>query len=254
MKKISLFLSVVLVFCMVIPLVSCESSKLEFALVSGTDGYCVVSRGNNKDTEIVVPETYRGKSVIAINTDAFRGQTDIVKVTLPDSIETIGINAFEGCSSLANINTPSSLKEIGSGAFRGCKALKSFTLPDTLTYISRNAFDENFPLYTVENGATYFDNWLIKVDTDVKELKLKEGTVGLADCALRESFVPRTVDVVWLPKTIKVIEIPADLAGTTFHYDGTMAEFQQIWKKAQFYYVSVKIHCTDGIINGGLGN
>ncbi len=89
--------------------------------------------------------------------------TDIVSVTMPDTIkkieywafyncaslktvrfshclEFIDSEVFFGCSSLKEIDLGESLQSIGAGAFKNCTALTSVTLPNTVTAIDENAF------------------------------------------------------------------------------------------------------------------
>ena len=76
--------------------------------------------------EITIPSqvTYENITyeVVAIKSSAF-AKTQITKITLPSSINTIHIEAFEDCTSLTNIgNLPTKLKEIST----------EYTVPPTL--------------------------------------------------------------------------------------------------------------------------
>ena len=75
--------------------------------------------------EITIPSqvTYENITyeVVAIKSSAFAG-TQITKITLPSSINTIHIEAFEDCTSLNTI-TISGTPTISAGAFRGCSGL-----------------------------------------------------------------------------------------------------------------------------------
>ena len=55
------------------------------------------------ETTVNVPETIEGKTVTQIGNYAFE-ETDIVNVTLPDSITKIGYCAFHNCNELETIN------------------------------------------------------------------------------------------------------------------------------------------------------
>ena len=89
---------------------------------------------NDIDEELIIPNEilHEGKTrnVIAINSEAFKGFTQIKKLTLPASIEFIGPNAFENCTNLESIkfvdedgNTTSQiqLKSIETDAFKKTK-------------------------------------------------------------------------------------------------------------------------------------
>ena len=57
----------------------------------------------NYDT-YVVAETVAGHTVKKIGDSAFEGNTDLVSITLPATIEVIGKRAFAGCTNLKNMN------------------------------------------------------------------------------------------------------------------------------------------------------
>ena len=48
-------------------------------------------------TEIVIPSTIDGKTVITLGTGALRDCTTLTKITIPNTITGIGPNAFYGC-------------------------------------------------------------------------------------------------------------------------------------------------------------
>ena len=70
---------------------------------------------------IIVPKTYKGKTVSEVLDSAFAGARGLKSVKLPDSIKKIGNDAFSGCVALENLNVPSSVNYIGSYAFYGIK-------------------------------------------------------------------------------------------------------------------------------------
>ena len=119
------------------------------------DGYAVTAgKFYRAEETLVLPETYAGKSVLAVGESAFAGHTEIRRVILPGSIESIGENAFRGCTALAQVavaegeqaaaralsEAPGGLLSVGDGAFEGCAALADFALPYGLEYIGSRAF------------------------------------------------------------------------------------------------------------------
>lgn len=90
--------------------------------------------------EMLVPERYLGLPVKAVSQEAFRGETSLSHVTLPESLETIRDMAFMGCTSLRDLVIPQGVTRIGAYAFADCSSLKCVTLPDSVREIAASAF------------------------------------------------------------------------------------------------------------------
>lgn len=96
--------------------------------------------------------------------------TDIVTVTIGDSVTSIGNRAFEDCISLKNIVLPNSLTSIGENAFYGCSSLTSIVIPDGVTSIESGAFRacNDLEKIAVSENNSYFNvsgNCLIEAAT-----------------------------------------------------------------------------------------
>ena len=80
--------------------------------------------------------------IVEIPAYAFRNCIDLVKVSLPNTIQGLGNYAFAHCKSLVSISIPESVENIGSYAFSGCTNLKEVILPtnDILTNLSSYIF------------------------------------------------------------------------------------------------------------------
>lgn len=100
-------------------------------LVAG-DGILIAYKGNS--TQVQVPEGIR-----QIGPEVFQGHTEIVSVSLPDSLEIIGEGAFENCSSLAQLLGMSGVRIIRDRAFYHCP-LEWIVLPDTVESVGLGAF------------------------------------------------------------------------------------------------------------------
>ena len=92
---------------------------------------------------ITVPSTvtYKGSTynVTSIKETAFFRNTELVSVTLPNSITNIGFNAFSECSKLQSITISKSVTNIGEGILSHCAALKTIIVDkDNKVYDSRN--------------------------------------------------------------------------------------------------------------------
>ena len=62
-------------------------------------------------------------SLTCIRDHVFDGCTNLTKIEIPASVESIGDYAFNGCSSLGEINIPNNVESIGDYAFKGCSGL-----------------------------------------------------------------------------------------------------------------------------------
>ena len=165
------------------------SYSFEYAL-SYLNHYYVVGIGDKKlsdiveNGELIIPSTYRGKSVVGIANGAFDGifeydyydessNQGYSNIIIEEGIQSIGKRAFADCTGLRSIALPSTLTEIGEEAFRGsairsivipagvstlaegtfygCGRLESVELSDSISYISSSAFEKCVNLVSVKN-------------------------------------------------------------------------------------------------------
>lgn len=71
-----------------------------------------------------------------IGEKAFKENTKIKTITLPDSIKRIDYMAFYTCTALESINFPASLESVSWSAFDYNENLKEIIIPDSLTSVS----------------------------------------------------------------------------------------------------------------------
>lgn len=125
--------------------------------VTGTDTKNpTVTFTGTKDTKaktVTVPTsvtvdgvTYK---VTAVADNAFKGNKNVTKVTIPKNVTTIGKNAFSGCAKLKTVTVGSDVTTVGANAFKGCKELTKVTLPEKTTKIGANAFNGCSKLKTI---------------------------------------------------------------------------------------------------------
>jgi hypothetical protein len=77
--------------------------------------------------------------VTKIDSRVFANRTDIEKVVIPNTIESIGLGAFQYCSNLKEIELNEGLLTIGDSAFWGCK-IENIVIPNTVKEIYPYAF------------------------------------------------------------------------------------------------------------------
>ena len=144
--------------------------------IEGTEGlvfstyytnYVSVTGYNGNADNVVIPKTYRGIPVKIIEDRAFRYQTRLKNITLPDSVTSIGNSAFYGCSGLTSITIPDSVTSISDYAFEGCDGLTSVTIGNGVTSIGDSSFNGCYKLIEVYNKSSLkitagnYDNGLV---------------------------------------------------------------------------------------------
>ncbi len=110
------------------------------------DGQTVSVTGFDGSRSVVeIPQTYNGAKVTSIASGAFRGQTMITDVIIPEGVTYIGKEAFAGCSALVHVQIPTSVTQVGANLFEGTPY--DSTLTGDLVYI-------NSILYRCQSNAT----------------------------------------------------------------------------------------------------
>ena len=143
--------------------------------------------------------------IVTIGQEAFKGNTTLKYLTLPNTITTINASAFEGCTKLIDLkfdtaNSQSALvTTIGAKAFSGCTSLKNLVGLDftAVTTIGANAFYNckvmvynNLTIKASSIGANAFQNCAkltnVTLDSTIKTLPnyIFSGCSGLVSVTL----------------------------------------------------------------------
>ena len=83
---------------------------------------------------------FAGNNLTALSSNAFRYCSNLARVILPNSVQTMNQFAFGNCFKLEELDTPSSLVSLYNNVFYNCSSLKRFNLPSTLTSIPNALF------------------------------------------------------------------------------------------------------------------
>ena len=110
------------------------NSSLGFIFNSETQEYKVKAL-NKTLTEAVIPSTYKGYPVTAIEDNGFTNCTALERVIIPRTIKTIGNNAFMRCTNLKKVMGLSGVETVGNNAFSRCTNLDYFILPQGIQSI-----------------------------------------------------------------------------------------------------------------------
>ena len=147
------------------------SLKIEKIYVSdgiNIENGVVISLGTCSDKEIVVPAIINGHSVSIIGSKAFQN-TDILSITLLDTVNTISESAFYKCFSLERVEFGNNITQIGKKAFFNCTSLSIIYLPDSLLTLGELAFSHCTNLSTVYIGK-HITKLEMRVFEDCKNL------------------------------------------------------------------------------------
>ena len=131
-----------------------------------TDGSATITGYTGTATELVIPDEIDGYPVTYIENGAFRGNTSITHVTLPETLQYIGSGSFSGCTGLLTLTLPDSVLMIFKSGFYGCTSLKEvyvgagFECLDLdcfpgCTGLERIIVSEDNPYYQSIDGIVY---------------------------------------------------------------------------------------------------
>ena len=111
--------------------------------------HVVISKYVGAKSEARIPRRIDRKPVIVIGTDAFKDNTDLTRVVIPEGVTYIGSGAFDGCANLTDIVFPSTLTDFNTNAFNGCGSAAEetfyFILPDGITRTVYDNDNHGFP-------------------------------------------------------------------------------------------------------------
>jgi len=139
-------------------------------------------------------------TVTRIAANAFKDNTELREVTIPNTVINIGVSAFENCINLTSAVLGNSLRKIHNYAFKGCVKLTSFNIPNSVEAIGKEAFADTDWYNNLPNGLVYKDNVLLgyKGSEPSGHLDIANGTrliaqVAFSHCGLTSISIPNTV-------------------------------------------------------------
>ena len=140
-----------------------DTKGLTFSFIE--DGQTVSITGFDGSRSVVeIPETYGGAKVTSIAAGAFRGQTMITDVVIPEGVTYIGREAFAGCSALVRVKIPTSVTQVGANLFEG------------------TPYDS-----TLTGELVYINSILYRCQSDAVTVSIRQGTTVIAE----EAFINR---------------------------------------------------------------
>lgn len=232
-----------------------------------------VTMYKGSDTAVEVPERLDNNYVISIGNEAFKDNTTLTSVTLPDGITTIGGQAFAGCTSLTSVTFGSGITTIGNSAFSGT-GITNITIPNSVTTIGDSAFYGCTGLTTVSmpnnvsvgNSAFYGCTGLTSATIPNNAISIADGMFG--ECTnLTTVVIPDSVTTigdgafsdcsgltsVTIPRSVTSITNSFEGCSnlTICGYDGSIASYYASENNIPFSLM-VKTNTGDGYIDAPL--
>ncbi len=206
--------------CYGTPVLPTVDEFLTFTLQDDNTYSVSVSDTEKLPADLEIPAEHNGYAVTHIAAQAFANCTNLVSVTIPDSVTGIGIAAFSGCSNLTGITVPfigastdsadtkfgylfstsnsngkvpSSLKtvvitagdRIGASAFSGCSYLTSVDIPDSITVIGDSAFQSCTRLTGIQlpDGLTDIGAYAFQSCKNLASIDIPAGITSIGNSA-----------------------------------------------------------------------
>ena len=148
------------------------------------------------DAEVEIPAFIGDYNTVYIGGSAFKNNTSVKKVVIPEGVTEIQDNAFLGCSNLETVVLPETLTYIYQNAFRDCPKLADVVLPDSVSYVGTAAFSGSGTGTFQGSGAEYdshcfdesgFDKISFAAGADISAAYMFDGAM-LSEIALPEDL------------------------------------------------------------------
>ena len=167
----------------------------------GGKEYVLINKYNGSDSLVNIPDTIDGKMVVNIGKKCFKGNTNIEKVVIPNTVGRIQEEAFMDCTNLNTVIFPYSLVEIHDKAFYNTNL--SFASISENTNISFNAFSdmkEGFTVYglkgsNAEKMATEYNYSFVDVSNVKTKITLDTPNMNIFTVG---AYMESWGDYVWL--------------------------------------------------------
>ena len=143
MKKFLTILLTVFLLVLTTPTLA-ENSEWEF-----DESQCTLTKYTGAGGDVVVPEKIGAVTVKTLDTGALAQVSGMTSLALPEGVLHLKDNVGWWNSELVRLSLPQSLIIIGSNSFNDCDALESVTIPAGVRYIGNGAFSDSEMLKSV---------------------------------------------------------------------------------------------------------
>lgn len=174
MRKVSVVILVVILILSTFLFSSCNSDKVNIdgVVYLLLEEHATVIEYKGKSLEVVIMEEVEGLDVDMIKKNVFENK-NIVKITIPDTIQFIDDYAFKNCKDLLVLEYNKGL--ISGNAFEGCSSLTTIT------------FKENVKIY----GAAFKDCTSLETINFSSGILIRNVFEGCT--ALTKVYIPKTI-------------------------------------------------------------
>lgn len=167
-----------------------------------TDGKAVYTKGKER-----LIRYYSNDSIVTLSNEthyidayAFRKETDLTKINLPDTLKSIGEQAFGGCNMLTELTLGEEVNNFNNMSIYGSS-------------IEKVIIDENNPNYSIINGALYNKDGTtfispIKKQGNITTYEIPNGVKKIESYAFHNQ---NNMTSIILPNTLEII-------GNSFNY------------------------------------
>ncbi len=131
----------------------------------------------------------------------FFGWSNLVEVTMSDSVRGIGGTAFGRCENLKGVIIGDGVENVGPGAFSWCRNLESVTIGKNVKEIGEDAFMAGVALseITIPGNVAHIGDYAFETCCTLRKLRLSEGVKSIgrdAFClceSLEDVSIPNSV-------------------------------------------------------------
>jgi hypothetical protein len=196
---------------------------------TGDDGVITITGYIGAGGAIVIPDTVIGFPVVSIGNNAFRENTIITGVTIPEGITSIGASAFRDCTGLTSATLPDSLESIGGSAFAS-SGLTSVTIPEAVTVISSSLFSgcTDLTSVTLSDNATEIGTSAFSGCESLASITIPASVITIKNTAFRDCFSLTSVNIPELVDSIHYSSFSNCSDLTSITVDAANASFTSV--------------------------